>query len=49
MLFKRLNFDVQLAMESYIGDQLKQLGLRQDIGMVANVIEEIAEQTNMLF
>ncbi|HHU33127.1 MAG: protoglobin domain-containing protein [Zhaonellaceae bacterium] len=46
---KRLNFDMQLAMESYIGDQLKQLvAFSQDIGMVANVIEEIAEQTNML-
>lgn len=46
---KRLNFDMQLAMESYISDQLKQLvAFSQDIGMVASVIEEIADQTNML-
>lgn len=46
---KRLNFDMQLAMESYISDQLKQLiAFSKDIGMVANVIEEIADQTNML-
>lgn len=46
---KRLNFDMQLAMESYITAQLKQLiAFNEDIGMVAKVIEEIADQTNML-
>lgn len=46
---KRLNFDMQLAMESYINAQLKQLiSFNEDIGMVAKVIEEIADQTNML-
>ncbi|GBF32223.1 methyl-accepting chemotaxis sensory transducer [Desulfocucumis palustris] len=46
---KRVNFDMQLAIENYITDQLQQLlTFGQDIGLVAKVIEEIAEQTNML-
>ncbi len=46
---KRLNFDMQLAIENYITNQLSQLiSLNQDIGKVANVIREIASQTNML-
>jgi len=46
---KRINLDMQLAIENYILDQLQQLTIFQkDIGAVANVIEDIAAQTNML-
>lgn len=46
---KRLNFDMQLAIENYILDQLQQLiSFQQDIGSVAEIIDDIAEQTNML-
>lgn len=46
---KRLNLDMQLAIESYMLDQLQQLiSLQQDIGSVAEIIQDISEQTNML-
>lgn len=46
---KRINLDMQLAIENYILDQLQQLTtFQKDIGAVANVIEDIADQTNML-
>lgn len=46
---KRLNLDIQLAIENYIADQLQQLIMfNSDIESVANVIEEIAAQTNMV-
>lgn len=46
---KRLNLDMQLAIENYILDQLQQLiSFQQDIGSVAEIIDDIAEQTNML-
>lgn len=46
---KRINLDMQLAIENYILDQLQQLTIFQkDIGAVAHVIEDIAAQTNML-
>ncbi|WP_341474069.1 globin-coupled sensor protein [Desulfofundulus thermobenzoicus] len=46
---KRLNLDMQLAIENYITDQLQQLiSFQKNIGSVAEVIAEIAEQTNML-
>lgn len=46
---KRLNLDMQLAIENYILDQLQQLiSFQQDIGSVAGIIDDIAEQTNML-
>jgi len=46
---KRLNFDMQLAIENYITNQLSQLiSFSNDIGAVASVIKEIAAQTNML-
>jgi len=46
---KRINFDMQLAIENYILDQLQQLiSFQQDIGSVAEIIDDIAEQTNML-
>lgn len=46
---KRLNLDMQLAIENYILDQLQQLiAFQQDIGAVAEIIDDIAEQTNML-
>lgn len=46
---KRLNLDMQLAIENYILDQLNQLTVYQkDIAAVAEVIDDIAGQTNML-
>lgn len=46
---KRINLDMQLAIENYILDQLQQLiSFQQDIGSVAEIIDDIAEQTNML-
>jgi heme-based aerotactic transducer len=46
---KRLNLDMQLAIENYITNQLSQLiSFSTDIGEVADVIKEIASQTNML-
>ncbi|RYD06693.1 hypothetical protein N752_03190 [Desulforamulus aquiferis] len=46
---KKLNLDMQLAIENYILDQLQQLvSFQQDIGSVAEIIHDIAEQTNML-
>lgn len=46
---KRINLDMQLAVENYITDQLAQLvSFSKDIGAVAEVIKEIAAQTNML-
>jgi hypothetical protein len=46
---KRINLDMQLAIENYILDQLQHLTtFQKDIGAVANVIEDIAAQTNML-
>ena len=46
---KRINFDMQLAVENYITDQLQQqVSFSNNIGMVANVIGDIADQTNMI-
>ncbi|WP_277444056.1 globin-coupled sensor protein [Pelotomaculum isophthalicicum] len=46
---KRLNFDMQLAIENYIIDQLRQLvAFNGDIESAAAIIGEIAEQTNMV-
>ena len=46
---KRINFDMQLAIENYITDQLQQqVFFSNNIGMVANVIGDIADQTNMI-
>ncbi|MEG6520579.1 globin-coupled sensor protein [Desulfotomaculum sp. 1211_IL3151] len=46
---KRINLDMQLAIETYILDQLQQLiSFQKDIGSVAEIIDDIAEQTNML-
>ncbi|ACV61672.1 methyl-accepting chemotaxis sensory transducer [Desulfofarcimen acetoxidans DSM 771] len=46
---KRLNFDMQLAIENYITDQLQQqVAFSSSIGVVANVISDIADQTNMI-
>ncbi|MBM7855513.1 hypothetical protein JOC37_001910 [Desulfohalotomaculum tongense] len=46
---KRLNFDMQLAIENYILDQLQQLiAFQKEIGSVAEIIDDIAGQTNML-
>ena len=46
---KRVNLDMQLAIENYITDQLSHLvSFSKDIGAVAEVIKEIAAQTNML-
>ncbi|AKX93325.1 signal transduction protein [Moorella thermoacetica] len=46
---KRIIFDMQLAIENYIIDQLQQLGHFQDeIAAVAKIIGDIAEQTKIL-
>lgn len=46
---KRVIFDMQLAIENYIIDQLQQLGHFQDeIAAVAKIIGDIAEQTKIL-
>lgn len=46
---KRVIFDMQLAIDNYIVDQLQQLGHFQDeIAAVAKIIGDIAEQTKIL-
>ncbi|WP_018084835.1 globin-coupled sensor protein [Desulfurispora thermophila] len=46
---KRINLDMQLAIENYIAEQLQQLMLMQeDISKVASVISHIASETNLL-
>jgi len=46
---RRLNLDMQLAVENYIDQQLEQLmQMQQDVGKVAGVISHIADETNLL-
>ncbi|MDQ0287092.1 hypothetical protein J2Z49_002211 [Desulfofundulus luciae] len=46
---RRINLDMQLAIENYIIQQLEQLmQMQQDVGKVAGVISHIADETNLL-